>query len=143
MRGDDTAGLELAERLTPAQLQGCELTTMPADALMMIEQFGTDPVIIVDAFEAGPADPPVLRLDLLTETLPEEMSYSSHGLGVAQAVAMGRGMGMLPPSLTLIGIAGYRFGMGEAPSEGFAARLDAAGALLQAELETLRQEAEA
>jgi len=140
MRGDDTAGLMLAERLSDAQLQECLLTTMPADAVMMLEQFGTDPVIILDAFEAGPDDPPVLKLDLLTEELPEEMSYSSHGLGVAQAVAMARNMGLLPPVLTLIGIAGYRFGMGDTPSAGFSERLDQAEAMLQAELALLRRQ---
>jgi hydrogenase maturation protease len=143
MRGDDTAGLVLAERLSDARPEGCLLTTMPADALAMIEQFAGDPVVIIDAFEAGPDDPPVLKLDLLTEELPEEMSYSSHGLGVAQAVAMARSMGMLPPHLTLIGIAGYRFGMGDEPSDGFDERLAEAEALLDEELALLREKSAA
>lgn len=138
MRGDDAAALLLADTLQAEPVPGVDVIYSSGDVVELLSLFQTcEAVIVLDAYEAGPDDPPVLRLDALEERLPSASCCSSHGLGVAEAVQIAGEMGVMPAKLVVIAIAGYRFDIGSPVSAGMEKRLEAAKALLLNELARL------
>lgn len=117
-RGDDAAGLEVVRRLRERDLGPTRLVAVWGEATEILEAWrGFDSVTIVDATSgAGPAGA-IVRLD--GESVrqgPGGLRASSHGLGVAEAIALGRQLGRLPSHLVIYGIEGRAFGVGEAMS---------------------------
>lgn len=102
--GADRAGWEAVELLRETGgLEGVRFETSDrpgARLLSMLE--GVWNAIIIDALlcSAPPGTP--LRIDPWT-LAPGERS-SNHGFGVADALALGRALGALPPRLSVIGI---------------------------------------
>jgi len=141
LRGDDAAALMLADRLRKKPIDEVEILCSGGDVVELVNLFqGQDAVIVLDAYEAGSGDPPVMRLDANEDSLPSAPACSSHGLGVAEAVAMAREMRLLPATLIIIAIAGYAFATGSPPSAGIKERLRAAEHLLREELERMTRE---
>jgi len=104
--GDDQVGLAVIEHLRRAGIpEGVELLAAaePSALLPLLETPG--PVVLVDAVLAAPAGE-VLVLE------PEELesrglsTMSTHGLGVAQAVALARLLspGAVSPSIHIVGV---------------------------------------
>lgn len=103
-RGDGAIGplcaAALEERRIPTR-------TLHGDTSELLEAWqGAENVIVVDAIQTG-ARPPgtLLRLaqqDAYFQT--EAARGSAHGLGLAQAIKLGRVLKCLPPSLVLIGL---------------------------------------
>jgi len=138
LRGDDAAAFMLVETLRENPVPGVELVCSDGDVVELLDLFqGQDAVIVLDAYEANPNDPPVMRLDAGKEMLPSTPACSSHGLGVAEAVEMAREMGLLPATCIMIAIAGYAFATGSPPSGGLKKRLRMADHLLRKELERM------
>lgn len=74
---------------------------------------GEEHVILVDAVSSGAAPGTIHRFDADAGPLPARLfSASTHHLGVAEAVELGRSLGRLPDKLEVIGIEGSRFGAG-------------------------------
>ncbi|MFA5112135.1 MAG: hydrogenase maturation protease, partial [Desulfobaccales bacterium] len=71
---------------------------------------GADGVIVADAVSSGGSPGAIYRFDALGG-VPVELSRSpsSHGWGVAEAMALGRVLGELPPFLVIYGIEGQNF----------------------------------
>jgi hydrogenase maturation protease len=119
MRGDDAAGLEVVKLWqarhpdTAAQVQ-VEFSELPGLTLLdMLE--GKDAAILVDAVQSPTSSGEVFRLGVEELASFSTDAGSAHGWGVAEALQMGHS---LVPSLamceiTLIGIPGVQFGMGE------------------------------
>ncbi len=123
-RGDDAAGVLVAERLR--QL-GIRVNTCTGQAADLIEAWsGADDVIVVDAVVTGAPVGTVRTWDAQTRDaqtrdarrtpISSKAPPSTHGLGVAEAIELARVLGRLPARLRIYGIEGQRFEPGTAIS---------------------------
>jgi hydrogenase maturation protease len=111
-RRDDGAGLAVARHLRAAGLDAREAR---GDLSALADLWrDTDRVILVDAVCSG-APPGTLHcFDALHAPLPAVFARAStHALGLAEAVELARALGRLPATLTVYGIEGAEFDMGE------------------------------
>ena len=103
-RGDDAAGLIAARRLGGLEHEG--------DPVALLDMWReADVAVVIDAVSSG-ADPgTVHRFDATSAPLPARLrgSTSSHALGLAEAIELGRTLGRLPGRLLVYGIEGERF----------------------------------
>lgn len=114
-RGDDAVGLLVArhlQRMLPASIRVQECSGQALDLLAAWE--GTGAAILVDAVHGLCRPGSIYQFDAISETIPLELfpSTSTHGWGVAEALALGQALGRLPPYLTIYGIVGKSFGIG-------------------------------
>ena len=110
-RRDDGAALAVAERL---RALGIEVVIESGNALDLIQAWmGADDVILLDTVVSG-APPGTLHVWDSERSLSFRYSCpaSSHGLGVAEAIALARVLGCLPRRLRVFGIEGREFGFG-------------------------------
>ena len=119
LRGDDAAGLVVAEQLRRAgtSLPVHEVTGDLTELLDIWD--GVAEVWLVDALCSGCHPGTVVEIDLLAPDAPSLEAAglrSSHALGVAEVLALGRQLGRLPGRLVAIGIEGADFGLGRSLS---------------------------
>ena len=114
-RGDDAAGLEVAQLLRRAAPDGTQVVEHEGDPSGLIDAWeGEDEVVLVDAVSSGAPPGTVYRLNPLEKPLPAELfRRSTHQLGVAEAVEMARVLDRLPARLAVYGIEGRSFHAGE------------------------------
>jgi hydrogenase maturation protease len=97
-RGDDGVGWQVAAQLRALAVPGLRVETLRGHAADLVAAFErADDVAIVDAACSG-APPGTLHvIDCAAgQPLAAAGSGSSHGLGVAEAIALGRALGCLP-----------------------------------------------
>jgi hydrogenase maturation protease len=138
--GDDAAGL-LAVRRARAELErlGVEVLEIGAAAHLLDALQGVDAVLVVDAVRASGLEPGALiRVEAGPGGLPVELggSLSSHGLGVAEAVALAAGLPD-PPRLVVLGVQVADARAGAPVSDPVAAALPELAARTLAEARTL------
>ena len=139
MRRDDGAGIAVVERARPLLPSGVEVRTLGGEATSLLDVWeGADLAVVVDAvrWDRPPAFG-VTRIDAMSQ--PDSVggwgtAASSHGLGVAEAVALGRALDRLPQRLILLLIALAEEGQGEGLSPSVEGHVDEAVALLVAEV---------
>ena len=114
-RGDDAAGLLVAERL---RSMGIDARDHTGDGLALLESWSqADSVIIVDAVISGASVGAISVWDARTAPVARDLfRASSHAFGVAEAVELGRALDRLPASLTIYGIEARQFEPGAPPS---------------------------
>lgn len=113
-RRDDAVGLVVARRLAaelPADVAVLECEGEPLGLLDAWE--GADVVLVVDAVCSGAEPGTVHRLNGEAPLPPALFRGSTHALGLAEAVELGRALGRLPVRLALYGVEGERFEAGE------------------------------
>jgi hydrogenase maturation protease len=111
VREDDAAGIFVAERL---QELGFPSIIHSRDPISLIDLWqGMDVVIVVDAVRTGAPIGTVSAWDLARVAHVVSSPASSHGLGVAEAIALAEHLGSLPKQLRVYGIEGRRFDIGE------------------------------
>jgi len=109
-RGDDAAGLLVAERLRAIGVAAEEYSGEVSD---LIEAWtGANDVVVIDAVVSGAPAGTVHVWD--GQRLPTfaTSAESTHGLGVAQAIKLAHSLGRLPQRLRVYGIEGQRFEIG-------------------------------
>jgi hydrogenase maturation protease len=113
-RGDDAAGILVAERLA---ILGVPAETCASGAFELLDAWcDSADVIVVDAVVTG-ADTGAIHFWNADETeFPQQPSVSTHGFGPAQALALARMLGRLPRRLRIWGIEGREFELGALPS---------------------------
>lgn len=139
MRGDDAVGPVVVRRLRellPAA-DVLERSGEPADLLEVLGD-GVEEVVLVDAVSSGAPPGEVHRFDASVVALPFAAGASTHGLGLAETIELGRALGRLPPRLLVYGIEGRAFELGAPLSPEVAS----AAAAVAAELRQLLEEAE-
>jgi len=105
--GDDRIGWEAIDALAASGLPDrfsaetfcCD--RLGAGLLRLFE--GVKAAIVIDAMKSG-CEPGTLRKLDSVELLPECGLLSSHGIGVAETIGLGRMLGLLPQQLVLYGI---------------------------------------
>jgi len=138
-RHDDAAGLATARLLRSGADAGRALPRvleLGGEATELIEAWGGETTVIVaDAMVSGAAPGTVRRFDAAREPLPAApTATSTHGLGLAEAVALARALGRLPARLVLVGIEGADFSPGRGLGPAVAAGVEAAARLIRAEI---------
>ena len=114
-RGDDAAGLLVARHLRSLGLNACEHTSDGVSLIQMWEP--TSEVVLVDAFLAQGNPGNVRVWDGIAAPLETDLfRYSSHSVGIAEAIEMARLLGSLPKQLLIYGIEGNQFEVGTPPS---------------------------
>jgi hydrogenase maturation protease len=112
-RGDDAAGLAVAERLLAVAADTVDVVFGGADAAALLAQFeGVPAAIVVDCARGGGAPGSILRLGADIACWPPARATSSHGNALADALALGAALGCLPPRLAVFAVVGQAFGRG-------------------------------
>ncbi|MFP3883028.1 MAG: hydrogenase maturation protease [Actinomycetota bacterium] len=98
-RGDDGAGVAVAERMNPRGLTA----TAPFQLVELWE--GSDDVVVIDAARSGGRPGTIHRFEVGSQALPTGvLGGSTHAIGVAEVVELARAMDRLPARLTVYGI---------------------------------------
>ncbi len=121
-RGDDAIGPLVAAALRAGEPL-CRVVEGCGDTLSLLNAWDTAALaIVVDAAVAGAAPGTVHRLDGEAAPAVKELARcSSHGLGLAEALQLGRLLGRLPARLVIFAIEAKTFDIGAAPSPEIAA----------------------
>lgn len=119
MRRDDAAGLEVARRLRRASPPGVNVLEREGEPASLLEAWaGAEEALLIDAVSSGGEPGTLHRFEVGDEPLPAELFRpSTHAMGVAEAVELGRELGRLPGRLAVYGIEGMSFEVGEGLTE--------------------------
>lgn len=113
-RGDDGAGPAVIAALQDMSLQDIEFLIISGEATQLIEAWASaDRVVVVDASCSGAEPGAIRRFDARAGDLPAALERAStHGFGVAEAVALARTLDRLPRHLEICTIEGENFEFG-------------------------------
>ena len=125
-RGDDGAGLAVAERIRGRAPGGVEVVTCEQEASRVIDAIeGREAAVLVDASSSGAAPGTIHRFDASVEPVPARSFRSStHAFGVGEAIELARALGRLPATVVVYGIEGSEFWAGEGLSVAVAAAVE-------------------
>ena len=142
LRHDDAAGLEVVRRARALAPPGsCDLATAiefrehEGEMLALLAAWeGAGAVILADAIHGSGPVGTLQRFDVSRRPLPARLegSSSTHAIGVADAIELGRVLGRLPRRVVVYGVTGACFDAGRGLS---AALLDAIDPLARRVLE--------
>lgn len=126
-RGDDGVGRAVAAALRVAA-PDVRVVEVAGDAGALLDCWdGESAVVVVDAMRAAEPSGTVRVMDAAArDPTAAGAATSSHGLGVAEAVALGRVLGRLPERLVVVGVVGERWDVGTGLSPAVAAAVPAA-----------------
>ena len=135
-RGDDGAGLAVAERVRDRVPGGVEVVTCEQEASRVIDAIeGRDAAVLVDASSSGAPAGTIHRFDASAGPVPAQSFRSStHAFGVGEAVELARALGKLPGMVVVYGVEGQEFAAGEGLSEAVAAAVEPAAEAVLEEL---------
>lgn len=112
-RGDDAAGLAVADRLRCAGPPGLEVVRCAGGAAELLDAFdGADDVVVVDAVVSGAPPGTVHRLTAPEGVAGARPGGGTHDAGVADAVALAAALGRLPARVRVVGIEAADTAMG-------------------------------
>jgi hydrogenase maturation protease len=137
-RGDDAAGLMVAQRLRQENFPYVEIAESPGTGTALADAWkDATRVIVVDAVVTGGPPGAIYRFNAHdpAATFPVSSPASSHGLGVAEAVALGRLFQELPLVLIIYGIEGQNFALGDGLSPAVAAAIPEAARRIAEEIQ--------
>ena len=119
--GDDAAGLEVGHRLAARPPRGVEVSVRDRPGFALVDAIqGADAVLIVDAAR-GSSDAGQVELGRYDGRRHDTRSpTSSHGAGVAEALALARSLGHLPARVDLLTITAAP---GRSPSVGLSSEV--------------------
>ena len=110
-RGDDGAALRVAERLRELNIAA---QVHSGEALGLMEAWsGAEEVILVDAMSTGAVAGTTQVWDAPLPAAFADVTTSTHGLGVGEAIQLAQVLGRLPRRLRVYGIEGKQFGPGD------------------------------
>lgn len=114
LRGDDAAGVEVAERLRPRVPEGVEVVACNEEPSRLMEAWeGADRVVLVDSVASGLAPGTLHRFDAGEDAIPARTFRSStHAIGIADTIELARALGQLPRRVRVYGIEAGGFGTG-------------------------------
>jgi len=135
-RGDDAAGLMVARRIRRHAPAGTVVLEWRGDPETLLSAWdGVERAVVVDAVRTGAAAGTVHRLE--PAVAPAALASgprSSHGLGLAGAIALGEALGRLPRELRIVGVEGRAFALGAPAGEAVRAAVDRAASAVVDEL---------
>ena len=105
-RNDDAVGLVVAHKLAQLKLGCCDIVESSGEGAGLMHLWeGYDEVILIDAVKSGQRAGTTHVVDVSDQSLPvDQMHFSSHSFGVAEAIEMARILGSLPSRMTIYGV---------------------------------------
>ena len=144
-RGDDDAGPAVVRALhaLPLPLPDAVTLTHADDPLLIIDLLcTTSALIVIDAVATAAPAGTMHRFDARTQRLPHEYSScSTHAFGVGEAIELARALGTLPQHVTVYGIVGRCFGVGDALSPEVERAVEQVAAAVMQEVSVLTEQA--
>jgi hydrogenase maturation protease len=115
MRGDDAAGLAVAERVRKHAGERVEVRVCEEEPTRLLDAFdGADVAFVVDAVSTGAPAGTMHRFDASGGPIPSsELRSSTHALGIGEALELARALGRLPQTTVVFGVEGAEFTAGE------------------------------
>ena len=122
-RSDDAVGPLVADCMAA---DGFPAIEFGGDGPGLIEAWGAaDTAILVDAMKSAAPAGTIRRIAAHEEPVPAGLfHYSTHQLGLAEAVEMARALGRIPSRLIIYGIEGAVFDFGETLTPEVSASMD-------------------
>ena len=118
--GDDAAGPAIVDRLSDRIMpENVRLLKSGGETAGLIEILSQcEMAILVDALSSSSKPGSIHRFDASNEPLPADLfsPYSTHGMGVVEAVEMARVLGDFPNQVIVFGIEGLNFDPGSSMS---------------------------
>lgn len=114
--GDDSVGLKIIDQLENLALNGIQFIKASGETAGLIEYLGQfKQVILIDAIASAGSPGTIHCFDVTNTPLPKEMftNYSTHSMGLDEAVEMARVLGNLPEKTLVFGIEGANFEPGD------------------------------
>ena len=142
-RGDDGIGPMVAERLRKNSadragggIDGCTVVEGKDDAMALVSAWENAALaVVIDAAVSGAAPGTVRRLEAGAQPLSKDVARcSSHGLGLAEAVELGKALGRTPGRLVIFAVEAGTLEQGAAMSPQVAAAVDAVVRDVEAEV---------
>ena len=136
-RGDDAAGLAVAERVRAARLAGVVVKRLAGDQLGLLDAWAEDAeepdaMYVVDAMCSDSPPGTIVRFDAVTPLESRFTHRGTHTFSLADVIELARALGELPEHLTGYGIEGGTFATGAPLSpEADAAIKDVTSRLIQ------------
>ena len=114
MRGDDAAGVAVAERLRPRVPAGVEVVACDEEPSRLMDAWeGADTAVLVDAVTSGSPAGTLHRFEAGRRPVPaREFRSSTHAIGVADTIELARALGRLPRRVLVYGIEARSFEAG-------------------------------
>ena len=104
-RRDDAIGPRAVEALAAEDRDDIDLVALDGEPARLVFAWADRPlVVVIDAVRTGAPPGTLHRLDALDRDMIAPPSPSTHGAGVACAVALGRALDRLPDRLMVLGI---------------------------------------
>jgi hydrogenase maturation protease len=140
-RGDDAVGLIVARRVSAQRIPGVRVMEHGGESTDLLECLsGAEAAYLIDATCTGERPGTIRRFDVAATKLPQvEFGYSTHGLGLAEAIELARALEKLPRRCVLFAVEGRTYEIGAALSPDVAAAAEEVVKLLIDEM--LGQEA--
>jgi hydrogenase maturation protease len=113
-RGDDGAGILVAEGLQHLGMHACSYTGEPLGLIDLWEH--ADDVILVDAVVTGVPPGTIHIWNSCPSLLSGKAPASTHGFGIAEAIELACTLNRLPSRLEVYGIEACRFDCGSGVS---------------------------
>jgi hydrogenase maturation protease len=114
LRGDDAAGVLVAEQLRPRVPEGVEVVSCDEEPSRLMEAWeGAESVLLVDTVSSDAPPGTLHRFEAGDETVPARTFRSStHAIGIADTIELARALGRLPRRVRVYGIeaGGYETG---------------------------------
>jgi hydrogenase maturation protease len=114
LRGDDAAGVAVAERLRTRVPEGVGVVACDEEPSRLMEAWeGADRVVLVDSVSSGAESGTLHRFDADDDAIPARTFRSStHAIGIAETIELARALGRLPRRVRVYGIEGAGFTTG-------------------------------
>jgi hydrogenase maturation protease len=126
-RGDDAAGIVVAQRLREWEIDAREATSL-VDAWD-----AGDDVVLVDAMSSGRETGTIAVWEGTEFSRLQQFRASTHDFGLAEVIGLARALDRMPSRLRVYGIEGRRFGIGSALSPEVAKAVEAVSMRIAAE----------
>jgi hydrogenase maturation protease len=144
LRGDDAAGLAVADQLRGCVPAGVEVVSCYLEPSRLIDTWaGAASAVVVDAVASGGEAGTLSRFDASEAAVPARAFRSStHAFGVGEAIELARALGRLPRRVVVYGIEGSEFAAGGGLTASVQAAVERAVPAVLGDLEQLTREEE-
>ena len=137
-RRDDGIGPEVAAQIQEQRLPGVRVVIADGEPAGLLEAWeGADLAVVIDAIQRVPATPGSIHRFTASQLETGNTTASSHGLGVPDAIRLGRALERLPGQLVILAVEGADTGPGTGLSDAVAAAVPHVAAAVMAELKRI------